>query len=183
MRDRTLALAGVFQAAFLVKQLAHDGRADANVFASSARSILTLDAGTTEEVFGGPNGVQKGLELLNSNFSGSNKTLEVEVARYVIAMLHLSGQLARRTDLQEAIRRGIESAEEKMKFFEPSDDNVHPTLVEKLAEVYVQTLSTLSPAKGFRFVSASYVMTPSAKTSVHGPIFLAPSVTCSGAMY
>ncbi len=145
LRDRTLALAGLFQAARLVQQLAHEGRADANTFATTIHSILMLDAGNTEEVFGGTEGVREGLELLRSKLSISRKTLDVEIARYAISMLHLAGQLARRTDMQQTIRHGIEIAEEQMKFFEPGDDSVHPNLVEKLAEVYVQTLSALSP--------------------------------------
>lgn len=145
LRDRTLALAGLFQAARLVHQLAHDGRANANVFSTTIHSVLMIDANNTEEVFGGTGGLREGLEILQNKLSNSGATLDVEIARYAISMLHLAGRLARRTDMQEAIRHGIETAEEQMKFFEPSDDNVHPNLVEKLAEVYIKTLSTLAP--------------------------------------
>lgn len=145
LRDRTLALAGLFQAAQLVRQLAHDGRADTDVFSTTIHSILMIDASNTEEVFGGAGGVREGLESLHRKLANSGATLDVDVARYAISMLHLAGQLARRTDMQEAIRHGIETAEDQMKFFEPGDGNVHPNLVEKLAEVYVKTLSTLAP--------------------------------------
>jgi high frequency lysogenization protein len=49
--------------------------------------------------------------------------------------------------MQDAIRRGIEAAESQMKFFESDEDaeGVHPRLVEKLAEIYAQTISTLTP--------------------------------------
>jgi high frequency lysogenization protein len=49
--------------------------------------------------------------------------------------------------MQDAIRRGIEAAREQMKFFEASEngETVHPRLVEKLAELYTQTISTLTP--------------------------------------
>ncbi len=147
LRDRTLALAGLFQAARLVQQLAHDGRADVNTFFTSVHSILALDAGNTEEVFGAARDLRPGLELLRDNLSGSDQALDVEVARYVISMLHLSTQLARRADLQQAIREGIQTAEQQMKFFGAGDagDRVHPNLTEKLAQIYVRTLSTLAP--------------------------------------
>jgi len=32
-----------------------------------------------------------------------------------------------------------------MRFFEPTDDGAHPSLVEKLAELYIQTLGSLAP--------------------------------------
>ncbi len=135
----------MFQAAQLVQQLAHDGRAGTRAFASSIQSILKLNANTTEEVFGGVRGVRDGLELVQSRLAGGDEPLDVEIARYVISMLHMAGVLTRRDDVQEAIRHDIETAETQMKFFEPTDGGVHPTLIEKLAEVYVQHLSTLAP--------------------------------------
>lgn len=138
-------MAGLFQAARLVQQLAHDGRADAGTFSTSIHSILMIDARNTDDVFGGVAGVRQGLELMRSKLVGAHEPLDVEIARYVISMLHLATQLARQADLQEAIRRGIETAETQMRFFEPAADGVHPSLVEKLAELYVQTLGTLNP--------------------------------------
>jgi high frequency lysogenization protein len=49
--------------------------------------------------------------------------------------------------MQEAIRSGIVTAQTQMKFFAsdaPADD-VHPALIEKLAGLYSQTISTLVP--------------------------------------
>ncbi len=104
-----------------------------------------IDAHDTAEVFGGSSGVRLGLELLRDKLSGSGDALDVEVARYVVSMVHLAGQLSQRTDVQETIRDGIRVAERQMKFFEPDDSGVHPNLIEKLAELYVQTLSLLPP--------------------------------------
>lgn len=146
LRNRTLALAGIFQSARLVQQLAHDGRADAGAFSTSIHSILRIDARNTDEVFGGGTGVRDGLELLRAKLSDADPTpLDVEIARYVVSMVHLAGQLARHTDVQDTIRRGIHTAEGQMKFFEPSDDHAHPILIEKLAELYIQTLGALPP--------------------------------------
>ena len=145
--DRTLALAGLFQAARLAQQLAREGRAETPVLASSIQSLMLIDAPSTEAVYGGAQGVKFGLELLRSKLSGNTDASDVEIARYVIAMIHLEGQLRRQPEMQEAIRRGIEAAHEQMKFFEAAetDETVHPRLVEKLAELYAQTISTLTP--------------------------------------
>lgn len=146
--DRVLALAGLFQAARLAQQLARQGRAEPSALAASVQSLLIIDAPTTESVYGGAQGVRPGLELLRDKLAGDNTdTHDVEVARYVIAMIHLEGQLRRRPELQDAIRRGIEAIREQMKFFETAEDGetVHPRLAEKLAELYTQTLSTLTP--------------------------------------
>ncbi|MDH5486480.1 MAG: high frequency lysogenization protein HflD [Gammaproteobacteria bacterium] len=145
--DRTLALAGLFQAARLAQQLAREGRAEPGAFAASILSLMLIDAPSTDAVYGGARGVTTGLEQLRSKLTGNTQPNDAELARYVIAMIHLEGQLRRQTDMQEVIRRGIEAAREQMKFFEATenDETVHPRLVEKLADLYTQTISTLSP--------------------------------------
>ena len=145
--DRTLALAGLFQAARLAQQLAREGRTETTVLASSIQSLLLIDAPSTEAVYGGTQGVKLGLELLRSKLTGNTDANDVEIARYVIAMIHLEGQLRRRPEMQESIQLGIEAAREQMKFFEATENNetVHPRLVEKLADLYTQTISTLTP--------------------------------------
>ncbi|MDH5512745.1 MAG: high frequency lysogenization protein HflD [Gammaproteobacteria bacterium] len=145
--DRTLALAGLFQAARLAQQLAREGRAETASFAASIQSLMLIDAPSTEAVYGESRGVALGLKLLQSKLTGHTDARDVEIARYVIAMIHLEGQLRRHPEIQETIRHGIEAAREQMKFFESSgnDETVHARLVEKLADLYAQTISTLTP--------------------------------------
>ena len=146
--DRILALAGLFQAARLAQQLAREGRAETSTLVASVQSLLIIDAPTTESVYGGAQGVRPGLELLRDKLAGGNTdTNDVEIARYVIGMIHLEGQMRRRPEIQDAIRRGIEATREQMKFFEAAEngETLHPRLVEKLAELYTQTISTLTP--------------------------------------
>ncbi len=145
--DRTLALAGLFQAARLAQQLAREGRAETPAFAASIHSLLLIDAPSTEAVYGGAPGVKLGLSLLRDKLSGETEAGDVEIAKYVISMIHLDGQLRRHPEIQEAIRRGIEATQEQMKFFEAGENSeaVHPRLIEKLAELYSQTISTLTP--------------------------------------
>jgi len=146
LRNRTLALAGMFQAAALVRQLAHGGRADLDAFSPSIHSILMIDARDTDEVFGGAGGVRPGLEQLAAQLADNDAApINAEVARYVMSMIHLAAQLGRRADVRQAVRHGIDAAEEQMKFFTPSEDGVHPILVEKLADLYVQTLGAIAP--------------------------------------
>jgi len=148
LRDRTLALAGVFQAARLTQQLAREGQADKRAFATSVRSILALEAPTTDAVFGGAAGLGLGLTMLRDKLTGDTSQADIEVARYVISLMQLEAVLRRQPDMLEAIGKGIQAIEQQMKFFatEESDtDTVHPTLADKLAELYQQTISTLAP--------------------------------------
>ncbi len=145
--DRTLALAGLFQSAHLAQQLARDGRAEISAFAASIQSLLLINAPSTEVVFGGAQGVKSGLNLLRDKLAGETDAGDVEIAKYVLSMIHLEGQLRRNPEIQGAIRRGIEAIQSQMKFFETEEtgERVHPLLIEKLAELYTQTISTLTP--------------------------------------
>lgn len=127
-----------------MRQLAHDGRAETNSFRASIDSILKLDANDTETVFGGIGGVHTGLTFMRDQLSHSN-AIDAEVARYVVSLLHLSAQLAGNAAMQDTIRDSIDAIGKQMTFFAHSEEDVHPALIEKLAELYVQTLSTLTP--------------------------------------
>lgn len=146
-QDRILALAGIFQAARLVQELSREGRSERLPYSASIQSILMLDAANVKEIYGGIRGVALGLALLRDKLSGDNDAKDMELAKYVIAMLQLEGALRRRPEVAEAIRAGVAAAESQMAFFEAdtADDEAHPRLIEKLAELYTQTLSTLTP--------------------------------------
>jgi high frequency lysogenization protein len=145
--NQILALAGIFQSACLVQQLAREGHTDSAALRTSIQSILALDAPDVETIYGSARGVHLGLELLNSKLTGKTKSSDMEMARYVVAMVQLEGSLRRNPKMLDEIRQGIDTARTQMKFFENDApaDGVHPLLMEKLAQLYSQTISTLTP--------------------------------------
>jgi len=145
--NQVLALAGIFQSACLVQQLAREGHTDSAALRTSIQSILALDAPDVETIYGSARGVRLGLELLNSKLTGKTKPSDMEMARYVVALVQLEGSLRRNPKMLEDIRQGIDTARAQMKFFENDApaDGVHPLLMEKLAQLYSQTISTLTP--------------------------------------
>ena len=145
--NQVLALAGIFQSACLVQQLAREGHTDSAALRTSIQSILALDAPDVETIYGSARGVRLGLGLLNSKLTGKTKSSDMEMARYVVAMVQLEGSLRRNPKMLDDIRQGIDTARAQMKFFENDApaDGVHPLLMEKLAQLYSQTISTLTP--------------------------------------
>lgn len=144
--DRLLALAGIFQAAHLVQQLARDGRAPREALRASAQSILRLDAASTADVYGGVNGVTLGLTLLRDRLGNAASPADLEMARYAMSTVQLAATLERHHDVATAIANGVRTIESQMAFFEADDNSaIHPRLAEKLGELYTQTLSTLNP--------------------------------------
>jgi len=140
-RNRTLALAGVFQAASLVAQVARQGGVEADPFAASIGSLFAIDAESTEAVYGGARGVAHGLHTLRLNLGYDARTRNADVVRYVIGLMHLERKLAKQGAILQAIREGIETASAQAAHFSPT----HANVIARLADVYTSTISTLGP--------------------------------------
>ena len=139
--DSVLALAGIFQAAALVKQVACEGRVDEDDFATCVHSIFQVNPESTEVVYGGRQRLVRGLRLLCEQFGDGDKRQGFDITRYVISVMHLERKLARRPDLLDALARGIERVRAQAEHFSPTHENV----VAALAQLYVDTISTLTP--------------------------------------
>ena len=141
IRNRAIALAGLFQAARLVQQTARGERRDEAASAASLRSIFNTDPETALAVYGTPAALQTGLELLISQLGTDSGQRDIELTGYVITLLHLERKIARQPRLLEQIGTGIDKAREQAAFFSAG----HPAVIAGLADVYQQTVSTLSP--------------------------------------
>jgi high frequency lysogenization protein len=138
--DRVMALAGLYQATALVKQVAHAGTVEAAPFEASIASVLCLDAASTEEVFGGWEHLGIGLETLCRQL-GRRGGKDTELTRYAVCLLFLERKLKRRQDLRQEILQGIRKAQPQASYFCPT----HESVLANLAEIYTSTISTLSP--------------------------------------
>ncbi|GMR21375.1 MAG: high frequency lysogenization protein HflD [Gammaproteobacteria bacterium] len=146
-RDRVIALAGMFQSARLVQQLARKGYTDDAAFVCSINSILKLDADDTESVYGGLQGLRLGLQTMRDKLGGDTDKDDLEMARYVIGVAQLERKLSKDENMLHGMSTGIATIQSQMDFFqaETDDDSIHPNLIAKLAELYKQTLSTITP--------------------------------------
>ncbi|HHC72249.1 MAG TPA: lysogenization regulator HflD [Thiotrichales bacterium] len=143
LRDRTLALAALFQACGRVAACARHGAAADREAECLVHSILQQDAPSTEAVYGGVTNLRPGLRLLVQQLSTSTSPAErdMELARYVITVMVLERKLARRPALMERVAEGIERVRRQQEHFELT----HPTILASLADIYQQTVSTLNP--------------------------------------
>ena len=145
-RNRTLALAGVFQAAALVQQLAHHGRADETALTASINSVLAIDAPSAEAVYGDARGVTLGLRCLTDNLHQPKNAEGVEIAHYVARLLQLERTLGRDTVMLATIRHRLKSLIDNLTIANGKKNAGAETQVAtKLAELYRATLSTIKP--------------------------------------
>lgn len=139
--DRTLALAGVFQAVGLVHQMATRGNADPRALEVCIRSLFETDPPTTGAVFGGVAGVQLGLEWMAEHLSGTPSVQKTQIIKYVVGVLHLERQLAKNTDMLQRIGGAVEKARLQSDHFPVT----HVNVLANLAGCYIDTISTLTP--------------------------------------
>lgn len=141
--DRTLALAGLFQAVDQVRQIAYHGRDSSAATAASLHSLFMLDAPDVAQVYGGLDGVRAGLQVLRSQLGDKRGgERDVEVARYAVAVLFLERKFHRDAGMQAKLREGIAAAQTQAAYF---GAETHDNVIARLGDLYQQTISTLSP--------------------------------------
>lgn len=139
MKDRVLALAGLLQAITAVRQIAHEGRADADLVQPCIDSVFRLDAENVEAVYGGAQLLKPGLECLLRQINGQGRDLAI--SRMAATVLQLERQMMRQPRMLEALRQGIESTERQREHF----GGDHTSVSQRLADIYADTLSQLKP--------------------------------------
>lgn len=135
---RTLALAGVVQAALLVKQLAWKGNINVEDLNTSILSIFATDPDNVEAVYGERRNLDVGLRGILQLFSDAKTTKDPEIARYTISLLHLERLLMKQPKILTIVQRGVDRAKNQATHFSPTHENV----IANLASVYTDTLST-----------------------------------------
>ncbi|HIA00507.1 MAG TPA: high frequency lysogenization protein HflD [Myxococcales bacterium] len=145
-QHRTLALAGIFQAAQLVDQLAQTSMADTTPLESSLHSLLSLDSDSTEDVYSSnPHGINAGLRCgfrtLGKQLDPKQQAASTDIMRYTLTLAHLEKKLARRPDLIDVIQQGIQAVQKPLQHY----GLLHETVIRKLADIYSQSVSLLTP--------------------------------------
>lgn len=146
-KDRTLALAGIFQSATLVHQLATTGYADEDAMLVSIESLFKIDADDVPSVFSGAAGVSSGLRTL-ADFAGNNKSeTNMAVLAYVFSLMHLTHKLLRKPELLEQLSSLIKGVQRQKDYFESMQDGqgINSNLLSRFADIYSETISTLQP--------------------------------------
>lgn len=142
IRDRTLAMAGICQAAALVKQMGRTGLVDSHDLEVCMYSLYQTDPPTVEAVYGTTvAGLRTGLQELIVQLSRNSRRRDLEIARYIANMLAIGRRLRRQPELLESIGRGIERARLQSTHF----SIVHENVLANVASIYSENVSNLSP--------------------------------------
>lgn len=141
VRDKTLALAGIFQSAVLVHQLATKGTVDLHDLSTCISSTLELNPLTTLSVYGKVDNLRTGLHTMIQYLGEQPGQRDPNIARYVISLLHLQRKLGKRGNMLNTIAEGVQRAKKQSEIFGITHDNV----IANLAGIYADTVSNIPP--------------------------------------
>lgn len=141
LENQTLALAGIFQSAALIEQLAYQGELSQAAFDCSFDTLFTFEAESTLDVFGDVSGLSRGLQSLSLHLDGSSQTSAKNLVYYIMSMLKLSSRLIRDNQLAENLQSDLQKIEQQSVEFELGRASV----VSKVDGLYQDTISNLQP--------------------------------------
>lgn len=135
---QALALAGVFQAASLVDELARTGQVDTRPWETLIQATLDTNPDSFEAIYGGhPNNLRRGLDVLEAVVG--RKQANPVVLRYGFSMLLLMNQLRSNDAMMSGLGQHLNRIQGQAEHFGTTHENV----IASLGEAYQQTLSTL----------------------------------------
>ena len=146
--DRTIALAGLFQATSLVNEIAFTGNADPADFETCIQSLFRKDVATAEDTYGSTAQLETGLQALLEQLEGrsaapgqTTRPKVLDVTKYAIGIMVLERKLRKNPEMLQRIGEGIDRAQAQAEHFTATHENV----VASLAHLYTETISTLQP--------------------------------------
>jgi len=138
--EKTIALAGIFQAAALVNQIAVKGLVDEHDLTTSIRSVLNMNPSSALDVFGAYENLRTGFYTLIAQLN-DGQIRDMNIARYVVSLLHLQKKLRKRQGMLDNISQRVTRAQEQAAIFGITHSNV----LANLAGIYADTISLIPP--------------------------------------
>lgn len=141
MKDKNLALAGVFQASELVRQAACHGTWSGYAATSSLNSLFKMEAESIDDIFGGKPRMRLGIETLVAVLQGDKHY--ADSLRYAVGLLQLQRKLNRSGKIQADVGDSllkISNDGQDLEQHEREDRQAHD-----IAELYARTISQMTP--------------------------------------
>jgi high frequency lysogenization protein len=138
-RNITIALAGIFQAAALVKQWAYQGTLDEEAYITCIQSLVDLNPSDMTAIYDDPRHLKIGLTTLIDFFNQDAKNRDKEITNYFVSLIILQRKLKKNPAMMQKIHDRIPFLTTQIKHFSIQ----HPTVTANIADIYSSTLSQL----------------------------------------
>lgn len=141
MKERTMALAGIFQATELVRQAANHGTWSGYAADTCLDSLLAIEADTVEEIYGNPDRLRLGAETLVSVLQGDRRYMES--LGYAVSIMQLENNFRKKAAMQKQIGSELQLIANIDNGFE--EHEIRDLQAKEIATLYTETISTISP--------------------------------------
>ena len=141
MKERIMALAGIFQATELVRQAANHGTWSGYAADTCLHSLLAIEADSVDEIYGTPEHLHLGAETLVSVLRGDRRYMES--LGYAVSIMQLENNFRKKSQMQSHIGNellAITDFDDGTEIHEIKD-----LQARKIAGLYTETISTISP--------------------------------------
>ena len=141
MKERIMALAGIFQATELVRQAANHGTWSGYAADTCLESLLAIEADTVDEIYGSTNRLRLGAETLVSVLQGDRR--HMESLGYAVSIMQLENNFRKKPKMQAHIGSElltITTIDDELELHEIKD-----LQAKNIASLYTKTISTISP--------------------------------------
>lgn len=142
LRDKTLALAGIFQAASLADNLARRGLCDSLALETSLRSVLVPEEMNPLATYGQISHLNHGLHAIERSFGlQSWSKRQGEILNYAMGIIRIQCLLNKAPELRSRLLTGLAAIEKQSR--QTAEGVEDPAIIKALAQLYVETLGTL----------------------------------------
>jgi high frequency lysogenization protein len=141
MKERTMALAGIFQATELVRQAANHGTWSGYAADTCLRSLLAIEADSVDEIYGSTVNLRLGAETLISVLQGDRR--HMESLGYAVSIMQLENNFQKKSKMQTHIGEELLTLQEYDDGTEIHE--IKDLQARKIALLYTKTISTLNP--------------------------------------
>lgn len=142
-----MALAGIFQAAALVHQIASRGTAENLFFTTSVKSLLKPSTQELRQIYGAEGNLKPGMENLAYFLKQQPPSVHYAyIVKYVFGLLRLGSLLRKDAEMVARIAQAMDSLQKKFR----QQDSISLSIVESLAKIYYENFSQLSAQQRIR---------------------------------
>ena len=138
--EQVIALAGIFQAAALVQQVAETSQYDKTALESSIKSLFATDPESTLSVYGDVNGISLGLKTLKQALQKKSDREYINIIRYTLSLIQLESKLKKQPEMLNIIGQRVDQAKNQTEHF----STLHENVIHNLASLYMDTISTFN---------------------------------------
>jgi len=144
IRKRTIALAALCQAVYLVDSIARKGLTDAEDCHACLESIFAEPApdASPAAIYGGLYHLRTGLRICAEMLDGKDIPQTKALMTYSAGLFSLDRRLAKDAALRTHLGEGIRRITKQHRYF---GDAMHTNIIAAIADLYGETISTMKP--------------------------------------